>query len=115
MDQWLIRTAQNWIAGPYPQERVRQMILEGKLTLQDEVCLANHYWIHLHEREEVKEQLGVEVPRVGFRSKDEVTATTQILTTSLVYDEDTTDPELELPGGQSSFDEAARKAISDSH
>ncbi|MEO5970882.1 MAG: hypothetical protein ABIQ95_13220 [Bdellovibrionia bacterium] len=72
MEQWLIRTAKNWIAGPYSKEQVCKMILDGSLGLQDEVCPANGYWILLHERKEIFTQLGVQVPRISG-AEDEIT------------------------------------------
>src|SRR5689334_19631050 len=69
MDQWLIRTAQNKIVGPYSKEQVCKLILEGQLSVQDEVCQANNYWIYLYEKDEVLKQLGIEVPLRPPRSK----------------------------------------------
>ncbi len=74
-DQWLVRTSQNVILGPYSKDEVCAMIGEGALGLQDEVCLANHFWFFLHEHEEVKRQLGVEVPTAQLISEDDVTLT----------------------------------------
>lgn len=88
MDQWLVRTASNWIAGPYSKEQVRQMILERKLSHQDEVCNANGYWIFLHEREEILAQLGIEVPRALGEPGEDVTET------QTAVSEDRTDPDL---------------------
>jgi hypothetical protein len=79
LDQWLVRTADNWIAGPYPVDQICQMIQEGKLTLQDEICLANQYWVYLHEREEVKQFLGIEVPKAHRGVDDEVTETETVM------------------------------------
>lgn len=73
IDQWLIRTAENWIAGPYPKEQVRKMVLEGKLGLQDEICSANGYWLYLHEHAEIQKALGVQIPKSS--NGDEVTET----------------------------------------
>lgn len=78
-EKWLVRTEKNQILGPFPRELVRQMVLDGKLGLQDEVCMGNSYWIYLHETEELRQQLGVVAPRI--RSDDEDTETeTEILT-----------------------------------
>jgi hypothetical protein len=74
MDQWLIRTVENAISGPYTKEQVCQLILDGELGVQDEVCQANGYWIFLHEREEVMRQLGVEVS-LKASSDEEITDT----------------------------------------
>jgi len=73
MEQWLTRTEKNWIAGPYSKAQVIQMIQDGTLGIQDEVCPANGYWILLHERKELFDQLGIELPRARG-VLDEVTA-----------------------------------------
>src|SRR4051812_7918927 len=74
-DQWLVRTLQNRISGPFPKARVQEMIQEGALGLQDEICHANHYWIYLHEEEEVKAQLGIDVPHPHIESDADSTQT----------------------------------------
>jgi len=91
MDQWLIRTAQNWIAGPYTKDQVRKMVLEGQLTLQDEVCSGNGYWVYLHERDEVLKQLGVEVPKSPGHAEE----ITETQTQTGDEDHEETDPALE--------------------
>jgi hypothetical protein len=76
MNEWLVRTAQNQITGPFSKDVVCKMIQEGKLGIEDEVCPANGYWIYLYEREEVKRQLGIEAPKAPLvRSDEEVTET----------------------------------------
>jgi hypothetical protein len=70
LDQWLVRTHQNQLTGPFPKDEVLRLIREGALGLQDEVCQANHYWITLHEREEVMAQLGIEPPIRRRRKSD---------------------------------------------
>lgn len=83
MDQWLVRTSQNIIAGPYTKEQVLHLVRDGQLGTQDEVCPANGYWFFLHETEEVTRQLGISVPR-ALGDDEEVTETqTQTDTTSL--------------------------------
>lgn len=49
------------------------MILDCKLSLQDEVCSANGYWIYIHEIEEIKQQLGIDVPKSKLKPGDDVT------------------------------------------
>lgn len=95
---WLVRTQSNWIAGPYSKDQVVKMVQTGELGLQDEVCRSNSYWIHLHEREELKEQLGVEVPRAPRKHGEEVTETqTETQTGSQSnLSEERTDPELRV-------------------
>jgi hypothetical protein len=59
---WMIRTADNVLSGPYTQEQLIQLVEEEKLELTDEICRGNSYWIYLHEEQEVKKHLGIEVP-----------------------------------------------------
>jgi hypothetical protein len=59
---WMIRTSDNVLSGPYTQAQVIQLVEEEKLELTDEICRGNSYWIYLHEEQEVKKHLGIEVP-----------------------------------------------------
>lgn len=77
--QWLIRTADNLVAGPYSRDQVRQLIRDGQLGLDDEVCPANGYWFFLHERDEVRDLLAVEVPKAGGSGDDEEDTETEIV------------------------------------
>lgn len=74
-EEWLVRTEKNFLSGPFPKEKVIQMIQQGQLGPQDEVCRGSHYWIYLHEREEVLNQLGVEMPRRPVEDDEEITET----------------------------------------
>lgn len=64
--QWLLRKRRGGlessikILGPFWSAQVKEMILNGALELEDEICPENGYWIALHEREEVKGALGVD-------------------------------------------------------
>jgi hypothetical protein len=89
-DQWLIRTAGNHISGPYSLQNIRDIIQQGKLELNDEVCHANAYWFYIHELQEVRNQLGIEVPKSLYSRKREDSTQTQTDTTDL----ERTDPEL---------------------
>jgi hypothetical protein len=60
VDQWLVRTAENYLAGPYTRDQIRQLIREGQLGAQDEVCRGSQFWIMLHEKDEVIRQLGAD-------------------------------------------------------
>ncbi len=62
-EEWLVRSAKNVISGPHKRDDVCRMVTTGELGLQDEVCAGGSYWIYLHEREEIKKQLGVDVPK----------------------------------------------------
>jgi|GEM_PF-6086113 len=75
LDLWLIRTSDNFIAGPYTQEQIRQLIRERQLGLQDELCPANQYWIFLHETEELSRLLGADVLQWLSEDREDVTLT----------------------------------------
>ena len=112
MDEWLTRTSHNQITGPFTQAEVCQKIQKGELKLQDEVCAANGYWFYLHESEEVRQQLGVQVPRMkSFGQDDEVTQT-QTQTGTAPLDEDRTDPELRRPPALSAVPSAVPPSLS---
>lgn len=63
VDAWLVRTEKNFLSGPFPAQKVREMIQSGELGYQDEVSSAHGYWFYIHEVDEVKKQLGIDVPR----------------------------------------------------
>jgi hypothetical protein len=71
-DEWLIRTHDNQIYGPYTGEVIKNLILDGSLKIEDEVSPANGYWIYLREKEELMKWLEVEVPldRRGVRNEE---------------------------------------------
>jgi hypothetical protein len=89
MDQWLIRTSDNVITGPVPKEELNRRIQRGDLGPHDEVCEADGYWFYLHEREEVLQQLGIELPK---QAQEDVTLT------QTETDIERTDPELRYYG-----------------
>ena len=108
MDQWLIRTSDNCLAGPFRKDQVCQMIEEGKLSLEDEVCPANGYWVYLHEGEEIYQLLGVRVPKRG--TGEEITET-QL--TENAQEEDDTDTEIHPSESlDGSLTETSEKALS---
>lgn len=73
--QWLIRTAENMIAGPYSAQQIREFIETEKLNRHDEICRNNHYWITLHEGDELWEQLQTRLPTFD---DDEITQTEEL-------------------------------------
>lgn len=75
MDLWLVRTVKNMVAGPYTRDQLKKMVLEGQLGPQDEICQANEYWFFLYETDEVKRQLGIDVPRTPYGLGEDEDAT----------------------------------------
>lgn len=75
MSEWLVRTSDNIIAGPFTKDQIKSLIMEGKLSHQDEVCEANHYWFTLHDQDEVLEQLDIEISLIEPGSEEENTQT----------------------------------------
>lgn len=82
MTDWLVRTAENRLIGPISEAQLRERILAGEFRLEDEICRANDYWISLHERDEVRSRLGIDVPlkRARAGQEDETETGTRTLT-----------------------------------
>jgi len=60
---WMVRTQKNQITGLFTEDQLKQKILGGELSDQDEICSGNHYWIYLYEKAELMKQLGIEFPK----------------------------------------------------
>jgi hypothetical protein len=60
---FLIRTKENRISGPFPKDVILERMQSGELREMDEVCPASGYWIYLHERDESMRMLGVALAR----------------------------------------------------
>jgi hypothetical protein len=48
---WLIRTKNNHILGPVSKKKVRELVVNGSIKGDDEVCSGNGYWIFIREKE----------------------------------------------------------------
>ena len=48
---WLIRTKNNHILGPVSKEKIRELISNGSIKGDDEICAGNGYWIHVREQD----------------------------------------------------------------
>lgn len=48
---WLIRTKNNHILGPVSKDKVRELINNGSIKGDDEVCSGNGYWIFIREQD----------------------------------------------------------------
>lgn len=68
-EQWLLRTVQNLIVGPFSKSEIKALILDGRLDSNDEVCMANEYWFSIYETAEVKKYLDIDVKTV-FENAD---------------------------------------------
>lgn len=75
--QWLVRTHENKISGPFTADEVKARVLSRALALQDELCSSDGYWFFLHEAEELQTQLGVQYPP---RAKDREATDTETQT-----------------------------------
>lgn len=49
--KWLIRTKNNHILGPVSKEKIRELISNGTIKGDDEVCSGNGYWIYIREQD----------------------------------------------------------------
>jgi hypothetical protein len=48
---WLIRTKNNHLLGPVSKEKIIELIENGSLKGDDEICSANGFWIFIREKE----------------------------------------------------------------
>jgi hypothetical protein len=49
MKNWLIRTKNNHILGPVTKEKIRDLIENGSIKQDEEICSGNGYWIFIRE------------------------------------------------------------------
>lgn len=48
--EWLIRTKNNHVLGPVTKEKIKQLITNGSIKGDDEVCAGNGYWFFVREQ-----------------------------------------------------------------
>jgi len=48
---WLIRTKNNHILGPVTKDKIKQLISNGSIKGDDEVCSGNGYWVYIREQD----------------------------------------------------------------
>ena len=48
---WLIRTKNNHILGPVSREKIKELIGNGSIKGDDEICAGNGYWIYVREQD----------------------------------------------------------------
>lgn len=60
IDEWMVRTSDCLLAGPYTADQIKGLVEEGHLTSQDETCPGNGYWFFLHEDKEVQSYLKID-------------------------------------------------------
>jgi hypothetical protein len=58
--QWMIRTANLVLSGPFPEEEIKQRLTQGVIHASDEICPSGGYWFSVQDREETRNRLGVE-------------------------------------------------------
>lgn len=54
---WLIRTKSNHILGPVSKEKILELITNGSIRPDDEICSGNGYWFFMREQDLVDEYL----------------------------------------------------------
>ncbi len=57
MKDWLIRTKSNYILGPVAKEKVLELLEQGTINDDDEICKGNGYWFYLREKDLVSKYL----------------------------------------------------------
>ena len=48
---WLIRTKNNHILGPVSKDKIKELLKNGSIKGDDEICSANGHWIYVREDE----------------------------------------------------------------
>ncbi len=48
---WLIRTKSNHILGPVSRDKVLELVRNGSIRPEDELCSGNGYWFYLREKD----------------------------------------------------------------
>jgi hypothetical protein len=87
---WLIRTKNNHILGPVSKEKIRDLISNGSIKGDDEICSGDGYWIYVRETELVSKYiLGEE--KQGFNPVQEAKT---ILATGISSSEESTSDDL---------------------
>lgn len=88
MELWIIKTINNKIRGPFPLEKIHELISKGELHSHDEVCKSNGYWFQLSDTKEVIEQLKVDPLSDQFLlQEDEITEISQETATLKISDD----------------------------
>jgi hypothetical protein len=77
---FLIRTKENRISGPFPKEVILARMQSGELREMDEVCPSSGYWIYLHERDESLRMLGVALARTEDFHEENTETDTETVT-----------------------------------
>lgn len=76
MNEWMVRTSNLQVLGPFSKDEVIEMIQSGEVLHQDEVCRGNSYWFFVHEQDELQKQLGIQLPvHKNPENTDEITET----------------------------------------
>ncbi|MBC75359.1 MAG: hypothetical protein CME64_05020 [Halobacteriovoraceae bacterium] len=48
---WLIRTKNNHILGPVSKSKVKELVENGSIKADDEICSGNGFWFYVREKE----------------------------------------------------------------
>ncbi|MCO4752917.1 MAG: hypothetical protein KC478_00475 [Bacteriovoracaceae bacterium] len=54
---WLIRTKNNHILGPVSKSKVRELVDNGSIKGDDEICCGNGFWFYVREKEMINQYL----------------------------------------------------------
>ena len=60
---WLIRTSKKKILGPVSKKKIRELIQQGALDPEDEVCSGNGYWFRIKEETLVEKYIHGDTPQ----------------------------------------------------
>ncbi len=67
---WLIRTPRKKILGPVSKEKIIELLDNGELSDEDEICSGNGYWFWAKEKELIDKYIYGDTPQ-AFNPLDE--------------------------------------------
>ncbi len=67
---WLIRTKNNHILGPVSKDKIKDLIANGSIKGDDEICSGNGYWFYIREEDLVTKYVLGDEPQ-GFNPVQE--------------------------------------------
>ncbi len=74
---WLIRTKNNHILGPVSKDKIKELISNGSIKGDDEICSGNGFWIYIREQDLVAKHIFEDNPQ-SFNPVQEAQATGKI-------------------------------------
>jgi hypothetical protein len=101
MKNWLIRTKNNHILGPISLNKLKDLLENGSIKSDDEICSGNGYWFYIKEKDLVEKYIYREIQQ-GFNpiSEAKCVLTEEVIEVAdeeILINESTTHLDVNLP------------------